>query len=72
MVVREEDRPSLPSLLLDPELSFRREDGNTLVRNVTKSVNLEQYDPQQYGGAGLTSVSGRLEVRLVRRTSVGD
>lgn len=67
MTVREEDRPSLANLLLDAQITLNRESVDTLVRSVTKDVNLEQYDPEQYGGAGLTNVRGTLELRLVRR-----
>lgn len=67
LTVGEEDRPSLPRLLLDAQIPLVRESDDTLVRSAVKTVNLEQYDPQQYGGAGLTSVRGTLELRLVRR-----
>lgn len=67
MTVREEDQPSLTRLLLDPEISLVRESVDTLTREVVKTVNLEQYDPEEYGGAELTNVRGTLELRLVRR-----
>lgn len=67
MTVREEDRPSLSGLLLDAQISLARENVDTLARSATRTVNLEEYDPEQYGGAGLTSVRGTLELRLVRR-----
>lgn len=67
LTVREEDRPSLTRLLLDAEIPLVRESEDTLVRSGVKTVNLERYDPEQYGGAGLTNVRGTLELRLARR-----
>ncbi|MEM1044016.1 MAG: hypothetical protein AAGI91_15490 [Bacteroidota bacterium] len=67
LTVREQDRASLPGLLLDPEIVFVRESETVLSRSVTKSVNLEAFDADAYGGAGLTDVRGTLTVRLVQR-----
>lgn len=71
LTVGEEDRPSLPRLLLDAQIPLVRESDGSLTRSGVKTVNLEQYDPQQYGGAGLTNVRGTLELRLVPRERRG-
>ncbi len=67
LTVREEDRPSLSGLLLDSLIPLMRESDTVLSRSVAKSVNLEDFDPMQYGGAGLTNVQGTLTLRLVQR-----
>lgn len=67
LTVREEDRPSLSGLLLDAQIVLVRESDTVLSRSVTKSVNLEAFDAEEYGGAGLTSVQGTLTLRLVQR-----
>ncbi len=67
LTVREEDRPSLSRLLLDAEITLVRESETELSRVVTKTVNLEAFDPEEYGDAGLTEVRGTLTLRLVRQ-----
>ncbi len=67
LTVREEDRPSLSGLLLNAQIAFVRENDTVLSRSVTKTVNLQAFDPEQYGGAGLTEVRGTLTLVLVRR-----
>lgn len=67
LTVGEAYRALLSELLLDPTITLQRESETTLVLDRQKTVNLEAYDPEQYGGAGLTSVQGRLVVRLEQR-----
>lgn len=64
LTVREEDRPSLRALLLSNQFQFERVGRDVLTLSATKTVNLEAFDPDEYGGAGLTEVQGVLEIEL--------
>lgn len=61
-----ESAANLQRLLLSNELSLRRseEAPGVLFASIERTANLEAYDPAKY--AGLRSVPGTLQVRLVR------
>ena len=64
--------PLLEELLLTRTLRLSRETGDELALEATRTVNLEAFDPEQYGGANLTAVRGQLIVRLVPEARVGE
>lgn len=57
----EADAPFFTDILLPPELALTRE-GNVLTATVTRTVDLEEFNPEQY--PGLESVRGTLRIRL--------
>lgn len=64
-----EDNRDRRRLLLPPSVKFAYDEvAQTLTVDANVSgINLEEYDPDKYGGSGLTSVNGRLNIVLTRR-----
>lgn len=65
--VEEADVASLGALLLGQRIALERTSADVLSLSATRTVNLEAYDPMQYGESGLTNVSGTLQVELRRQ-----
>ena len=64
--VEEADAGLLSELLLGDRVVLRRTGPDVLTLTETRTVDLEAYDPDQYGGSGLNNVRGTLEIELRR------